>query len=189
MLAPLLMVLAAPMTLALRTLPVDAARGLSRVLKTRPIRTLSDPMVASLLNVGGLWILYTTDLFIAMQKTPFLHRLIHLHVFLAGYLFTASMIYIDPVPHRSSFLYRASVLLIALAAHGILAKYIYAHPPGGVLRSQAESGAMLMYYGGDAIDLILLFIFFLQWYKATRPHLHKNFMKEQPIIAKDKRGV
>ncbi|MEK3886751.1 cytochrome c oxidase assembly protein [Bacillus sp. FSL K6-3431] len=169
MLAPLLMVLGAPMTLVLRTLNVKTARRISSMLKSRPVRTLSDPIIATLLNLGGLWVLYTTDLFSAMHQNILLHLFIHLHVFIAGYLFTISMIYIDPTPHRSSFKYRAIVLIIALASHGILSKYIYAYPPTGVLAVQAEIGGMIMYYGGDAIDIMLIIILCLQWFRATRP--------------------
>jgi putative membrane protein len=104
-----------------------------------------------------------------MQHNTLLHLLIHLHVFFAGYLFTVSMIYIDPIIHRMSFIYRATVMIIALAGHGILTKYIYANPPISVPALQAEKGAIFMYYGGDAIDLILIFIFCFQWYRAARP--------------------
>lgn len=169
MLAPLFTVLAAPMTLLLRTLSTLRARRLSRALKSWPAGILTHPIVASFLNVGGLWILYTSDLYAAMQQNALLHIVVHIHVFLAGYLFTLSMIYIDPTPHRFSFIYRAIVLVISLAGHGILSKYIYAHPPEGVPAAQAETGGMLMYYGGDAIDLILIWIFCFQWFKATRP--------------------
>jgi putative membrane protein len=159
----------APMTLVLRILNVTLARRLSRVLKSWPVRILCDPIVASFLNVGGLRILYTTDLYAAMQQNILLHVLIHKHVFIAGYLFTVSMIYIDPTPHRSSFVYRAIVLVIALAGHSILSKYIHAQPPNSVPAAQAEIGGMLMYYGGDAIDVIIIFILCVQWYRATRP--------------------
>ncbi|WP_018392037.1 cytochrome c oxidase assembly protein [Bacillus sp. 37MA] len=169
MLAPLLMVLAAPMTLIFRTLNVSLARHLSRMLKSRPVRIWSHPVVASLLNIGGLWVLYTTDLYSAMQQAILLHIFIHIHVFFAGYLFTISMIYIDPAPHHFRFDYRAIVLIMALTGHGILSKYLYAHPPKGVPAAQAETGGMLMYYGGDIIDLVLISILCLQWYKATRP--------------------
>lgn len=169
MLAPLLMVLAAPMTLVMRTLNVKLARRLSHVLKSCPVQALSDPIVASLLNVGGLWVLYTTDLYSMMYQNILLHLFIHLHVFFAGYLFTLSMIYIDPTPHRSSFRYRSIVLVTALASHGILSKYIYVQPPTGVPTVQAEIGGMLMYYGGDVIDIVLIFIFCLQWFRANRP--------------------
>ncbi len=104
-----------------------------------------------------------------MHQNILLHLFIHLHVFIAGYLFTISIIYIDPAPHRYSYRYRAIVLIIALAGHGILSKYIYAYPPTGVVTTQAEIGGMLMYYGGDLIDIILIFIFCLQWFRASRP--------------------
>src|SRR5690606_5614714 len=91
------------------------------------------------------------------------------HIFLAGYVFTASMIYIDPIPHRFSFLFRAIVFIVALAGHQVLSKYIYAFPPNGVTRTEAEAGGMLMYYGGDAIDLVIIFVLCYQWYCKTRP--------------------
>jgi putative membrane protein len=169
MIAPLLIVLAAPMTLFLRTLNVISARRLSRVLRSWPARIGSDPLVASCLNIGGLWVLYATDLYVLMQQNIFLHMGVHTHIFFAGYLFTVSMIYFDPTPHRTSFFYRSIVLVIALAGHGILSKYIYAHPPSSVPVAQAETGGMLMYYGGDAINLILICIFCYQWFRATRP--------------------
>lgn len=168
MLAPLLIALAAPMTLVLRTIKVKFARKITKFLKSYPIRLLSDPSTAALLNIGGLWILYTTDLYAQMHVYTSLYVMIHIHVFLAGYLFTVSMIYIDPVAHRTSFVYRASILIIAFAGHGILSKYLYSNPPNGVPGSDAEIGGMLMYYGGDVIDIMFTFIFCSQWYKAAR---------------------
>jgi putative membrane protein len=175
MLAPLLMVLSAPVTLILRSLSISKGRRLTKVLKSRMIQFVGDPIVATALNIGGLWLLYTTGLYSAMHHHVSLHLLIHIHVFLAGYLFTASMIYIDPISHRRSYLYRGIVLVIALAGHGILSKYIYAIPPVGVPSVQAEQGGMLMYYGGDAIDLVLIFIFWFQWYKANRTRESRTF--------------
>ncbi|MET3695810.1 putative membrane protein [Bacillus oleivorans] len=171
MLAPLLLALSKPITLIYRTLPVCSARELSRFLKSWPAQMYCHPIVASILNMGGLWILYTTDLFSAMHHHIFLHILVHIHVFVAGYLFTISMIYVEPVPHRYSFVFRAAISIMAFAAHGILAKYIYGHPPTGVEPLQAEAGGMLMYYGGDAVDIILISIFCYQWYKSGRPRV------------------
>lgn len=176
MLAPLLIVLAAPMTLLFRSLPVTSARSIARVLKSHPVRVLMNPAFTSLLNIGGLWLLYTTDLYSLMLENVFLHVLIHFHVFLAGYVFTASMIYIDPTPHRLSFVYRASMMVIALSGHAILSKFIYANPPDGVAVEQAKIGGMLMYYGGDAIDIIIICILCFQWYKASRPRAELSYV-------------
>ncbi|WP_252504861.1 cytochrome c oxidase assembly protein [Sporosarcina sp. Marseille-Q4943] len=169
MLAPLLIALAAPMTLVLRTLNVQLARKLSRLLQSPFIGFYTNPIVASVLNIGGLWLLYTTDLYSAMHSSLLLHIIIHIHVFLAGYLFTISLLYIDPVFHRFSYTYRTVVFIMALAGHGILSKFIYAYPPEGVPVEQVRIGAMLMYYGGDAIDLLLIFILFRHWYQSVRP--------------------
>ena len=92
------MALAAPMTLLLRTLPVNKARVLSRLLKNPYVRFIRHPIIASILNVGGLWLLYTTSLFNLMHEHILLYVFIHLHIFLAGYLFTIAFIYFDPTP-------------------------------------------------------------------------------------------
>ncbi|WP_156288585.1 cytochrome c oxidase assembly protein [Oceanobacillus salinisoli] len=169
MLAPLLMALSAPLTLLLRTLPVKSAKVVTQLLRTVFIKRITHPIVASILNIGGLWVLYTTDLFAFMHNNILLFLFIHFHVFMAGYVFTIAMIYVDPVAHRYSYIFRSVVLILALSGHAMLSKYIYANPPLGVLQEQAETGAMIMYYGGDCIDVILIFILCYQWYISTKP--------------------
>ncbi|WP_424348533.1 cytochrome c oxidase assembly protein [Kocuria sp. CH-021] len=169
MIAPLCLVLSAPVTLALRALPVPEARALSRVLRTILMRGLTHPVIAMVLNAGGLWALYTTDLYRLMHTSVWVHALVHAHVFLAGYLFTVAMVGIDPNPHRSSFPLRAAALIGFLTVHSILAKWLYGHPPAGVESGDARIGAQIMYYGGDAVDVTLIIVFCAQWYTATRP--------------------
>ncbi|WP_017185123.1 cytochrome c oxidase assembly protein [Alkalibacillus haloalkaliphilus] len=169
MLAPLLIALSAPMTLLLRALSVKNAKRLTRILRLKIVGFFTDPIVASILNIGGLWVLYRTELYMAMHESLLLHLIIHMHVFLAGYLFTISLIYIDPVPHRRTYMYRTIVFIFALAGHGILSKQIYAYPPAGVPIHEAQSGGMLMYYGGDVIDAVIIVILFYQWYQSRAP--------------------
>jgi putative membrane protein len=169
MLAPLLLMLGRPVTVLLRALPVAPARRLSRILGATPARLLTHPFTAAVLNAGGLWLIYTTGLYAATRTDDRLHLLVHAHVFLAGYLLTAAVAGGDPAPHRPGFAVRAAALVAFLSAHGILAKHLYAHPPAGVDTGSAESAAMLMYYGGDLIDLVLIVLLCRQWYAATRP--------------------
>lgn len=175
MLGPLLMALGAPITLLLRTLNVKTARKVSKILKSRFVSFYTQPIITSVINIGGLWILYTTNLYTAMQDYPILHILIHIHVFAAGYFFTISLLYIDPISRRYSFLYRTVVFIFALAGHGILSKYIYAYPPEGINVEEARLGAMLMYYGGDAVDLVIIIILFHQWNAFARRKPAKSF--------------
>ena len=169
MLGPLLLVQGAPVTLALRALPVRRARGLSRVLRSRPVRVLTHPAVAALLAGGGLWALYGTDLYPATHVSPLVHAAVHAHVLLAGYVLTASLVGVDPDPHRASVAVRSVVLVGYVAAHSVLAKHLYAHPPAGVGARDAEVGAQLMSYGGDVVDVALVVLVAAGWYAATRP--------------------
>lgn len=167
MAAPLLLVAAAPVTLALRARPAAQARVLSHVLASGPARLATHPVTAAILNAGGLWALYAAGLYRATAGHPWAHLAVQAHVVAAGYLFTAAMIGVDPAPHRPGRRIRAAVLIAFLAAHPILAKHLYAHPPAGVAAGPA--GAELMYYGGDLADAVLIVIFCRQWYRAADP--------------------
>jgi putative membrane protein len=164
MLGPLLLVLGAPVTLALRTLPVGGARRLTGLLRSRPLRVLTAPTVAVLLDLGGLWVLYRTPLLGWTHASPTVHLLVHVHLVLAGYLLAAVLVGRDPLPHRRSHRHRAVALVAALAAHGILAKSLYADPPAAVDGATAEVGAMIMYYAGDAVELVLAVLLCRSWF-------------------------
>ncbi|MBT0770164.1 cytochrome c oxidase assembly protein [Kineosporia sp. J2-2] len=167
MIAPLLLVRAAPMTLLLRALPVVAARQVARLLRTRALRAITHPLTATLLNLGGLWILYFTGVFQAMHGFAPVHAAVHLHLLAVGYLFTASLVGVDPDPHRASVVIRSGALIAFMAGHSALAKQLYVTPPAGVGIVDGRSGAQLMYYAGDAVDVALIVLLLAGWYSAA----------------------
>jgi putative membrane protein len=164
MVAPLLLVMSAPVTLALRALPADRARVLTTVLRSRPARVLTHPLVAATLDVGGLWLLYTSRL----HTVPILG----LHVLAAGYLFTAAVVGVDPAPHRALPVVRAAALVLASAAHGILAKHLYADGWG--------TGAMVMYYAGDVVELTLAALLCREWLAGPQPSAARALSTARP---------
>lgn len=173
MFAPLLLVLARPITLALRALPPGRARrGL--VAQSRLTAFLLFPPVAAALDVGGLWILYRTRLFAATHDHPWLHGLVHLHVLLAGVVFSASICRLDPMRHRSSFTVRGATLVVAGTAHGVLAKSLWMTPPPGFSATDPHAGAELMYYGGDVAEIALAVVIAAQWYAAGGRALRRS---------------
>lgn len=116
--------------------------------------------------------LYTTALFHLMHASLTVHVLVHLHVIIAGVVFTAAMISPDPQPHRAGFRVRAGVMVAFIAAHSVLGKWLYAYPPAGVGVEDARRGAQVMYYGGDVVDVIILVLLFAGWYTTgPRPLL------------------
>jgi putative membrane protein len=173
MVAPLLLVLAAPVTLALRALPPADARRLARLLRTPPARRLADPLVAVPLNAAGLWLLYGTGLHTALAGRPGPTAAVWLHLLVSGCLATASVLAVDPAPHRRPVAVRAVALAGGAAAHDVLAKVLYAHPPAGTVG--AEAGARLMYDGGTVVTLVTAAVLWRRWYvsreavRAARP--------------------
>ena len=172
MLAPLGLVLGAPVTLALRTLPVRAARRLAGALKSGPARALSHPASALVLNVGGMAALYATPLYAATQASPLLHALVHVHFLAAGYVFAwAVLAGPDPAPHAPGLGVRLGVLFVAVAAHAVLAKLMYGYGlPRGTAHGPDEirAAARLMYYGGDLAEGLLAGALFGRWYRSRR---------------------
>lgn len=165
MAAPLLLVRAAPVTLLLRALPSGAARRVSRVLRWAVVRWLTEPLVAATLDLGGLWVLYRTDLLALIRHHELGHAAVHLHVLVAGCLFAFAVVGVDPNPHRRGFTHRGVVLVLAVAVHAVLAKSIYADPPAGVGVAAARSAGLLMYYGGDVVELAMIVVLWADWYR------------------------
>ncbi|NLU83989.1 cytochrome c oxidase assembly protein [Rhodococcus sp. HNM0569] len=105
MLAPVLLVLGAPVTLALRSLSPagkDGAPGLREwiliALHSRYSRFLTHPIVAAVLFVGGFYALYLGGVFGATLDSHTAHVLMNFHFLASGYLFYWVAIGVDPSP-------------------------------------------------------------------------------------------
>ncbi|GAA2313969.1 cytochrome c oxidase assembly protein [Streptomyces kunmingensis] len=165
MYAPLALVLGAPISLLLRTLPTARARALTGLLHSRPARLLGHPVTALVLSTGTLAVLYFTPLYNATLDRPVLHWLMHAHFLLSGCLFAWVVAGPDPAPARPGVPARLVVLGIAVAAHAALSQLIY----GGFLLNvhapadQVRGGAEIMYYGGDIAELLLAAALVTTW--------------------------
>jgi putative membrane protein len=180
MYGPLFLVLSAPVLLALKALPVNSARTVTAILRSRVFFLLSHPVTTLFLNMGGMYLLYLTPLYVKSLFNPFLHYLIHFHFLAAGFLFTWSMIGQEPVARRPAFGIRVFVLFISIAAHAFLSKYMYAylypiHSPHSA--DQIREAAKLMYYWGDLSELLLAFVLFGMWYQTRN-----SVIKLEPTV-------
>jgi len=165
MVAPLGLVFGAPVLLALRTGPRRFSRGLVRWLRSPFIAFISHPVTALVLNIGGMYLLYLTPLYAAMQESALLHALVHWHFLVAGCLFTWAIAGPEPAPQRPGWRFRLVVMFVAMATHAFLAKAMYAYgwPAGSGHNMEAiQSAAKIMYYGGDLTELVLVIALFAQ---------------------------
>ena len=124
MIAPIGLVLGAPITLALRTLPqgrTSTESGpraiLVALLHSRIGVLFTNPIVALALFDGSLFVLYFTDLFGTLMATHAGHLLMNVHFILAGFLFFMIIIGVDPSPRRIHHLVRIVMLFAAMAIH------------------------------------------------------------------------
>lgn len=181
MYAPVALVLGAPMTLLLRSIPRHYGQKIGRILRSRPAHILAHPAVSLTLSFGGLAALYFTPLYAAASGNPALHALIHLHFLLAGYLFAWVIAGPDPAPQRPSVYVRLVFLGIAIVAHAIISQLIYA---GLYVRVAApieefRGAGSLMYYGGDIAELLLALALLTNW----RPRRSVSEVTSNPTLA------
>jgi putative membrane protein len=166
--APVLFALAAPVTLALRALPRPGRRALAGLLRSPLPAVLGHPVVVVALTVVPLYALYLTPLYAATQRNPLLHAVVHAHMLLAGCLPAWYLVGVDPLRHRPSVGARLAVVFLVAGAHDVLAKLLYAHlrPLGGGSPAEIRAGAQLLYYGGDAVEVVLAVLVLAAWYRS-----------------------
>ena len=124
MLAPVLLVLGGPMTLALRALKPagpDGAPGprewLLAALHSKYSRFITHPLVASFLFVGGFYALYLGGIFGATLDSHGAHLLMNVHFILSGYLFYWVVIGIDPAPRQIQPVTKLAMVFGSLPFH------------------------------------------------------------------------
>ncbi|WP_435830830.1 cytochrome c oxidase assembly protein [Polymorphospora rubra] len=128
MVAPILLVLAGPVTLALRALPpsVDAAwpgprEWLVSVMHSRWAVAVSHPLVALPIYVFSMYVMYFTGLFDLALRSHAMHLFMVGHFLAAGYLFFWIVIGIDPTPRpRPTPPLRMLLVLISMVLHAFL---------------------------------------------------------------------
>jgi putative copper resistance protein D len=123
MMVPLLLVPAAPITLALRAIikRSDGSRGprewIMLLVHSRVFGVLGNPIVAAVLFAASLWLFYYTSLFSWATTDHVGHEWMIIHFLITGYLFVQAIVGIDPAPYRAPFPMRLLVLLGTMAFH------------------------------------------------------------------------
>ncbi|MGH3729650.1 MAG: cytochrome c oxidase assembly protein [Micromonosporaceae bacterium] len=123
-LAPILMVLGAPVTLALRALRRTTEPGmrgprewLRLALHSRVTKLLAHPVVALAVLTVSLFGMYFTSLYELALRYHVAHLAMLLHLLAAGYLFYWAVVGVDPTPHRVAPPVRMLVLFAGMAFH------------------------------------------------------------------------
>jgi putative membrane protein len=162
--APLLL-LGAPLRLALAGLPARPAGVLARALASPPLRVLTHPAFAWLQFAAVLYGTHFSPLYEAALENEGVHALEHILYLSSALLFWQPLLAVAPAPHAPAHPVRILALFLALPMSAFLgfAFYVtqrvlyphYAAQPGA-LADQTSAGAIMWIAGGGPLFAALL---------------------------------
>jgi len=162
--APLLL-LGAPVRLALATLPKPAATGLARLLGSRVVRFVSNPVVAWLQFAFVLYGTHFSPLYEAALENESIHAWEHVSYLVSGMIFWTPLLAVAPAPHAPPHPVRLLAIFMAIPMSAFLGFtfYVerhalyphYALRPGAV-EDQMNAGAVMWLAGGIPLFVALL---------------------------------
>ncbi len=120
---PMLLVFGAPVTLASRAIEKrkDGSRGSREwilwAVHTPYASALTQPYLAAALFAGSLWVFYFTPLARWATTEHLGHQWMIIHFLITGYLFSLTLVGIDPVRRRLPYPFRLLLLMATMAFH------------------------------------------------------------------------
>ncbi|WKE73974.1 cytochrome c oxidase assembly protein [Streptomyces sp. WP-1] len=187
MLSPILILLGAPVTLALRALPT-AGRGrkgprelLLMLLHSRYMRVITHPLFTIPMFIASLYVLYFTPLFDFLMGSRTGHIAMMVHFLAVGVVFFWPIIGVDPGPHRPGHLMRMLELFAGMPFHAFFGIALmmastpmvntFLHPPASLgvdpLSDQNAAGGIAWAFSEVPSVLVLIALLF-QWYGSEK---------------------
>ncbi|MFF2513229.1 cytochrome c oxidase assembly protein [Streptomyces sp. NPDC058086] len=188
MLSPILILLGAPITLALRALPVAATRGnkgprelLLMFLHSRYMRIITHPAFTIPLFIASLYALYFSPIFDFLMGSKTGHIAMMCHFLAVGLVFFWPIMGVDPGPHRPGYLMRMLELFAGMPFHAFFGIALmmasapmvntYKNPPASLgidaLADQSAAGGIAWAFSEIPSVLVLIALLF-QWYASEK---------------------
>ncbi|MFE9551918.1 cytochrome c oxidase assembly protein [Streptomyces sp. NPDC006692] len=187
MLSPILLLLGAPVTLALRALPV-ATRGrkgprelLLMLLHSRYMKIVTHPAFTIPLFIASLYGLYFTPVFDFLMESKTGHIAMMVHFLAVGLVFFWPIMGVDPGPHRPGYVMRMLELFAGMPFHAFFGIALmmasepmistYRNPPASLgidaLTDQQAAGGIAWAFSEIPSVLVLIALVF-QWYATEK---------------------
>lgn len=193
MLSPILLLLGAPVTLALRALPA-AGRGrrgprelLVSLLHSRYMRVITHPMFTIPMFIASLYALYFTAIFDFLMESKVGHVGMMAHFLAVGLIFFWPIMGVDPGPHRPGYVMRMLELFASMPFHAFFGIAImmasepmvgtYSAPPASLdvsaLADQNAAGGIAWAFS-EVPSVIVLIALIYQWYHSEQRQARRN---------------
>ncbi|MCW2873203.1 cytochrome c oxidase assembly protein [Actinacidiphila oryziradicis] len=187
MVSPILLLLGAPVTLALRALPT-AARGhkgprelLAAFLHSRYMRVITHPAFTIPLFIASLYGLYFSPLFDFLMGSRAGHIAMMVHFLAVGLVFFWPIMGVDPGPHRPGYVMRMLELFAGMPFHAFFGIALmmasepmvttFLHPSASLgidpLGDQVAAGGIAWAFS-EIPSVIVLVALLFQWYTSEQ---------------------
>ncbi|MBB2504341.1 cytochrome c oxidase assembly protein [Amycolatopsis echigonensis] len=200
MVAPVLLVLGGPVTLALRALPPAGREGapgprewLLAAVHSPVSRFLTNPIVALLLFVGSFYGLYFSGLFDNALNYHWAHLAMNAHFLLVGYVFYWPVIGVDPAPRRLPPVGKLGMMFGAMPFHAffgvilmnmqtVIGREFYSSlklPWVGDLLTDQRLGGGIAWASGEVPVLLVLIALLVQWARQDEREAKRRDRREE----------
>jgi len=193
MLSPILILLGAPITLALRALPTAGRdrKGprelLLMFLHSRFMRVVTHPAFTIPLFIASLYALYFTPIFDFLMDSKTGHIAMMCHFLAVGLVFFWPIMGVDPGPHRPGYLMRMLELFAGMPFHAFFGIALmmasepmvqtYKNPPSSLgidaLADQTAAGGIAWAFSEIPSVLVLLALLF-QWHRSEERQARRS---------------
>jgi len=183
MMAPLLILLGAPLTPMLRGLPPWILQGFVKPTVRNPLaraayEKLTNPVITVLIFMGVLYLWQFPGGFNLALRNEFVHAIMHMTMMSSGFIFYWAVI--DPAPRRSRVHYGVRVLYLGLIvlpntvlgavitfSKGIIyTGYEDVYRPFDMsLLTDQQIGGLMLWVPGDMMSILVAGIVMIMWYE------------------------
>jgi cytochrome c oxidase assembly factor CtaG len=190
---PPLLALGAPITLALQSSSRHTAGALVRVLRSRPVQTVSRPLVAFAITMGSMFVYFLSPIYRLSEEHPLLLALVHLYLVLVGLLLWVLVVGQDGLPRRLSFGMRFILVLLMIPfnlALGLAVANVTQplYPAGNTLADTQQGGSVLLGLA-EVLVVLALALIFVEWAREEERGAIRNDRQLDAALAAARAAV
>ncbi len=176
--APPLLALGAPITLALQSSSRRTTATLLGVLRSGPVQLVSRPAVAFVIAMGSMFVYFLSPLYQWSEQHPLLLALVHLYLLLVGLLLWVLIVGQDGLPRRLNFGPRFVLVLLLIPFNLALGLAVASvtqplYPAGNTLADTQQGGNVLLGLA-EVLIVAALALLFVEWAREEERSAKRN---------------
>ena len=192
--APPLLALGAPISLALRASSPQTRGRLQRVIRSRVAAVLSNPVFGWVVFAVAPFALHFSPIYDSSMRVSLLHAIEHGVFLSAGLVYWWPIVGVDPSPHRVAYPVRIFSLLLAIPASGFLSLALFSPesalyawyaalpaPYGEAALADQRTAAALMWVVGGIVLVVAVLVETVAWKRSDEALERRRSSTEKSV--------